>query len=227
MSMQDLYPMAMAMVFALGILQLALFLLGFGGMDADAADGGLEVNGGFDAATDIDLGDGFDMPEADIANSVEAPSAAGWELLGSRQVPFLVRLVFFLAGFGGAGFMLSTLIGDATVIHRLIPLGGALLVGVILTKIFSGFFRKLVPGLETTAVNLGNMRRARGTVTVGTMTASQSAQVRITDRFGGQHNIMATTLHPDARINAGAEVVISRQLDPDTFRPSYLAVQIA
>ena len=71
------------------------------------------------------------------------------------------------------------------------------------------------------------MRRARGTVTVGTMTASQSAQVRITDRFGGQHNIMATTLHPDARINAGAEVVISRQLDPDTFRPSYLAVQIA
>lgn len=95
-----------------------------------------------------------------------------------------------------------------------------------MARIFSRVFRKIVPGLETTAVNLNFMRRARGKVVVGTMTADRSAPVRVTDRFGGQHDIMAKAMQPDTPIPAGAEVLITRHLDPETLRASYVAIQI-
>ena len=225
MALQDIYPIAIIIVFALGILQTMLFLLGLGGLEADGADASFDANGGFDPVMDVELAEGFDLPDADAANSIETAPLSGWELLGSRQVPIVVRIVFFLAGLGSCGMILSGLLPDANIALQVAILIFAIQAGRWMARILSRLFLKIVPGLETTAVNLSHLRRARGSVVVGTMTSERAAQVRITDRFGGQHDIMATASRPDCQIPAGAEVVIVRQLDPDTLRASYLAIQ--
>lgn len=241
-------PFSLAFGLLFGLLTLELVfaliggtLLGAGAepeLDLEGADFGLET--GLDAGVDLGadmagLLDGemaglglditeFDLPSPEDIAAGSAPTGAaapgglmGW--LGLGRVPALIWLAAALLAFGTAGYAIQNL--AAALFAPLPALLAALPAGLAALWFARGFgavFARLLPKTETQSVPRSQLGRRRGTITQGTATRGQPAEVRVIDRHGNSHYLRAEPMLDDAAIAPGTDVVVLRHRPTGSFR---------
>ncbi len=133
--------------------------------------------------------------------------------LGIGRVPLLILLVIFLAAFGMVGVAVQgwarAMLGAplSPGLASLAAAGAALPLSAGLARLFA----RILPGDETTAVDIGTLVGRRGEVLVGTATAGSPAQVRVRDVHGQPHHVMVEPHVAGIAIPAGARVLLVRR----------------
>ena len=196
------FTVALALLLAFLVLEIAALMLG-GSLIGDS-DADLDLDPEFDAlVADFDL-DADAMPDvAELIDTSETlqgitDSASGTSgatrggiagLLGLGRAPFMIWLATLLTGFGLSGLgiqsLADTLLG-APLSVAFASLGAAL-IGLAVTRHFTGLFARLLPSIETTATSAQFMGGLRGVVSQGIAQRGSPAEVRLRDRHGNLH----------------------------------------
>lgn len=203
------FAAAVAILFALLVLELVLLLLG-GSLMLDGA--APEIGAPDVALPDIEAVEAGTLAPAALADA-GGPDAAGpagggpaapggWT--GFGHVPFLVWLAALLTGFGGTGLALQSLGPWPLVVA--VPV--AAVAGVAFARGFAGLFARMIPQTETASQTLRQLSRRRGMVTQGTAARGRAAEVRLRDRHGNTHYVRAEPLRDPDVIAQGSEVLV-------------------
>lgn len=232
------FLIAAAVVIGLLLLELLLVMLGFStGFDSDSPDiAAAEMDADFagmtpgDLAAELDIDpvlaqsidtgpvaiDSGDSSGTDVSDgpTTSPTSALGtvMDLLGLKKLPLTVSLALFLTCFACLGTVPQLLIHAATgsMLPIWVAVPAAFVGGAYGTRKLSGFIVFLIPRDETTAISERSLGRRIGTITVGTASAGNPAQVRVKDGYGNAHYAMVEPLNPDEIIAEGAEVLVVR-----------------
>ena len=222
------FTISLGLLFGLLALEFVFALIG-GTILGLGADADLDVD--LDMPDVVDFGldiDGVDMADLEIADfdadvDATAPTTAvtgplSW--LGFGKVPMMIWIAAFLLGFGLSGFVLQQLMNAIFGLAlpaaiAIVPAGFA---GIAFTSKFSGFFARIIPKTETTAVSNRRLGRRVGTVTQGTARRGKPAEVRVTDRHGNTHYLRGEPLNDDQAITAGTSVLVLRHRGEDGYR---------
>ena len=162
--------------------------------------------------------------EAELEAEPELPDSAGTDagstsligtvldLLGLRKLPFTISLAVFLACFSAVGLFAQMILQAS--LGRMLPVWIMMVIALIcaafLTRKLGRFLLFLIPRDESSAISERSLGKRAGTVTVGTASAGNPAQVRVMDLYGNAHYTMAEPLAPDEIINEGTEVLVLR-----------------
>lgn len=140
----------------------------------------------------------------------------GWLYIG--KVPALVVLVAFLTAFGLLGIILQSIL-QATFGFTLPAIGAAALVFVAslpITRQFARGLAAILPKDETSAVSTGSFIGLTATITLGTASADNPAEARLTDRYNQTHYVMVVPDDED-RLEQGTVVLLVKQLGGGRF----------
>ncbi|MEM0945427.1 MAG: OB-fold-containig protein [Pseudomonadota bacterium] len=217
------FTVAVGVVVGLLVLELCLAMIGASllGGDADLdVDTDLDLDADFDVAADpafdADLDPALEL-DADVA---DAPTAASGSVavlswLGLGKTPFGVWLAGTLTAFGVSGYVLQT--AAASLLGSFLPTMLAVLlvlpVGIALGARFAHLVGRVMPKLETSAINSRSYGGRRGVITVGTAARGRPAQVRLSDAHGNWHYAMVEPFHDHEEFSQGTEVGILRLRD--------------
>lgn len=218
------FAIALGVVAALCLLELAMMLLGLslladGGAEADIdADlGGLDgVEPGLDIEPGLEIepgAEGLDVDPELEAPGVAAPSALSW--LGLGEVPFAIWLAGTLTAFGlsGYGLQLAAIGVFGAAIGPVPAAALALLPGLAIGGRFARTLGRLLPKTETTAISSRAYGGRRGVITTGAARRDIPAEVRFTDGHGNTHYARVEPLEDAEVLEAGTEVAIIRLRD--------------
>lgn len=222
---------AMATVVLLLILELLLMFLGFS-TSLESGDGPLgEVEAGLgdlDGALDIeglDL-DGGELTPALLSDAIArsnekpvmiSPGRSFLDRIGLTRVPVAIWLSAFLLSFGSLGILFQTglhgLIGFTLpkLEASLLMVPPALYVTRFLSEVVGNFF----PKIETSAMTLRMLSSHRGETITGPARRGRAAEVRIKDRHGNLHYLMAEPYAEEGEIAPGTEVLLVRLRNGD------------
>lgn len=178
----------------------------------------LEAAGLMFGASIAGLLDGlFDGPDAEGALVADSDgggmlsSLLSWLRVG--QVPVLVLLIAFLAGFSVIGYAIQGAIFNLT--GWLMPSGIAVIPAVVgafpATRWFGGLLAAILPSDQTSAVSSSSFVGCNAVVTLGTAKAGTPAQARLKDRHGQSHYVMVEPVDPQQSFHAGTEVLLTGQ----------------
>lgn len=223
---------ALATVVFLLILEVLLMVLGFS-TSLESGDGPLgEVEAGlggdFDAGLDIE---GLDLDGAEltpallsdaIARSNEkpvmiSPGRSFLDRIGLTRVPVAIWLSAFLLSFGSLGILFQTglhgLIGFTLpkLEASLLMVPPALYITRFLSEVVGNFF----PKIETSAMTMRMLSSHRGETITGPARRGRAAEVRIKDRHGNLHYLMAEPYAEESEIAPGTEVLLVRLRNGD------------
>jgi hypothetical protein len=141
----------------------------------------------------------------------------GW--LGVGRLPMLMLIVVFLALFGAIG-----LIGQSIVATMTGAMAPALLAGpaaAVAALPATGFvargLARILPGDETTAIDVELLVGLHAHITVGRAAAGSPARARVVDFHGQAHNVLVEPDSPAASFGEGEEVLLVRR-ESDIFR---------
>ena len=229
------FTLALGLLFALLLLEVLSGLLGgslFGaGGDADADfdldadfDADFDLDADFDA--EIDAGAFSEVIEG-IETELDGAEASSGPLswLGMGKVPFMIWLAAFLLSFGLGGFTLQAVLNGT--LGFSLPGGLAALgmvpVGLWFARQFAGFFARLLPKSESSALSANHLGRRRGVISQGTAARGKPAEVRVYDRHGNMHYLRAEPLRDDQEFPQGTEVLVLRKSLTEGYRLVALA----
>ena len=202
----DALPFTLALGGILVILALELIGLLVGASVSSLVD---EALPDMDPGIDADFDAGPDVgPDVAGAGSF-AERALSWLSFG--RVPALVLLILFLLGFGVSGLLLQAL--DAAWLGDLFPAAlvavPAAAAGLLSMRLFGGALGRIVPKEETAAISREGFVGMTGTVAQGIARAGLPAQVRLTDRHGTTHYLLAEPDDPTETYATGTAVVVT------------------
>lgn len=192
------FALALALMFALGLVQLLALLLGLGafGMDSSLPDGGPELEAEFGIVPDGGSG----------ANLFSA--LLSWLNLG--KVPLLVSLIALLFLFAFIGFNLQALL--VLGLGMRLPAALAALAAGLLAlpplRFANGLLARIMPKDETLAVSRETFIGRVATITLGTATAARAAEARLLGPHGHTHYIMVVPDDPAAQFSQGEAVLV-------------------
>ncbi|MEO0426853.1 MAG: OB-fold-containig protein [Pseudomonadota bacterium] len=212
------FAIALGVVAALCLLELAMMLLGLslladGGAEADI-DADLGGVDGVEPGLEIEpAAEGLDVDPELEAPGVAAPSALSW--LGLGEVPFAIWLAGTLTAFGlsGYGLQLAAIGVFGAAIGPAPAAALALLPGLAIGGRFARTLGRLLPKTETTAISSRSYGGRRGVITMGAARRDIPAEVRFTDGHGNTHYARVEPLEDAEVLEAGTEVAIIRLRD--------------
>ena len=214
-------PFAITIGAMLSITVLEIFL----------AMGGLGMMGALDNLVpddfDIDVGDvdtGIDL-DADVDMDVDmdaAPDAGGGAsflhmvlgFFGIGRVPLLVVIVSFLGSFGLAGYVTQGVVHGITGMYLpgLLASIPAFFGGSFVTRRLAFLVGRLVPDVETEAVDSGTFIGRTAVITLGEAAPGKPAQGKLQDHNGQTHYLMIEPDEADKTYREGDQVLlVSRQ----------------
>ncbi|MEP0964725.1 MAG: YqiJ family protein [Roseobacter sp.] len=208
------FSIALAVVAGLFVLEIITALLGGSilGVGTDAPDADIDLD--FDFSADVDAGveisdglDGLNVPDA------QASIGGIFTWIGARDVPILIWFISFLTMFGLAGLILQSVSGAVNGKH-LPPLIAAFIVFVpalAVTRVIANWVALIMPKTETTALRARHLGGYHGTITQGTASRGNPAEVKIKDRHGNIHYLRVEPLHDDDSFAQGADVTLIRK----------------
>lgn len=139
-----------------------------------------------------------------------------WLYVG--RVPILMLMVLFLAVFGLSGYILQgclkALLGFY--LHPAPAVLAAWLLTLPVLRTVAAVVYRIMPKDETTAVSQTTLVGRVGVVVLGEARAGSPAQVRVKDRFGQQHYVMAEA--DDDKVLKQGEAVLLVALNGNTFK---------
>lgn len=206
-------PFAVAIGVMLSITVLEIFL----------AMGGLGMMGALDNLVpddfDLDVGDvdaGIDVDmDADV--DIDADVGGGANFLhmvlgffGIGRVPLLVVIVSFLASFGLAGYLTQGFVHGVTGFYLpgLLASVPAFLGGSFVTRRIALLVGRLIPDVETDAVDSGSFIGRTAVLTLGDATKGKPAQGKLKDQNGQIHYLMIEPDQADKSFRQGDEVLL-------------------
>lgn len=163
------------------------------------------------AAQLIGLGDLIGDADADL-DAHAGPLEGLASVVGFGRVPFLVWLALLLLFFSGIGvtgqFLIESVAG--AMLQPLPAAGLAALPALILTGIAARLLGPLIPGDETTAVDIDTLLGKRGRIDIGTARRGNPARAIVRDAYGHPHNVMVEPHHDGIELLSGDEVLLVR-----------------
>ena len=222
-------PFAVALTLMCGIFTLEVVSMLVGLSISESIDNAL----GFDHDVDMDIIDvdidvDVDIIDVDIdadIDIIDSPNYDGfpdlehgwlssifnWLHLG--KVPVLILLSAFLLSFGLIGLigqgLIASIFGGPISAYLAGPL--AFLAAVPLTSIFGKKFSKVLPKLETSAINVDSLVGSVGRITIGTATFDRPAEAKVVDQHGTQHYVRVAPLEEGESFVSGTEVMLTEK----------------
>lgn len=202
-------------------------MLGITVLEIVLATGGLGMMGALDNLVpddfDIDFGDvdaGIDL-DADVDMDVDmdaAPDAGGGAsflhavlgFFGIGRVPLLVVIVSFLGSFGITGYLTQGVVHGITGFYLpgLVASIPAFFGGSFVTRHLALLVGRLVPDVETEAVDSGTFIGRTAVVTLGEAAPGKPAQGKLRDHNGQIHYLMVEPDQEDKTYREGDEVLL-------------------
>lgn len=202
-----IFTLSALLLIAITILEAIAFFTTGASMESmvstDSADVDLSA-GGFGKEVEMDL---FNVSKGHYDISIE-----GANLFNIGKVPFMIVLASLAMWFSSTGFSLHAIaenIGYSLSNYFSVPISFAIAsVGTFFTtKVIS----KLVKSEETNSVRIKDLLGDVATVVLGSGDSKRAVQIRVLDKFGKEHFLMARVAVDDVAINAGDEVIILRE----------------
>lgn len=136
----------------------------------------------------------------------------GWLHLG--QVPSLVLLVLFLAGYALFGYSLQAVVHGLFGLYLPAWIAGLLAVppGLVTVRTLGTLIAHLVPRDETSAVSEQTLIGRTGVISGGVARRGLAAQARVRDSHGRTHYLMVEPDVDDEVFDDGIEVLIVRKV---------------
>jgi hypothetical protein len=154
---------------------------------------------------DVDTDPGVDG-DAGFADALLAWSGMG-------RVPFLMWLVLFLAIFGALGLGLQQLVtgltGGPGANLLMVPLTAA--AALPPTSVAARLIGRILPGLETTAIDRDQLIGFYAEISIGTASAGNPARARVIDSHGQPHQIMVEPDTSDQVFQTGESVLLVKR----------------
>jgi hypothetical protein len=135
-----------------------------------------------------------------------------WLRIG--EVPAIMLLVIFLTAFGLIGLGIQSTANE--VLGRLLP--GALasvpavLLGLVIVRIFGAILGKIIPKDETEAVSEKSFIGRIAVITLGSAKPGSPAEAKLRDKHGQTHYIMVEPDETDEEFEKGTQVILISQL---------------
>jgi len=197
------FSVALILLLALVVLEIGGALLGFSllGVDGDA---GLDIDADLDVDMDVDAD--FDASSGTSLDGVQSGLTGILSFLGIGKVPFGVWLLAFLTLFGITGLIGQQI--SQSLINTFIPWQIAvpavfIAISPVLSK-FCTLLSRLVPSLETAAVDQNSLISRPARIIQGTARIDLSAQAKVTDVHGNPHYVRVVPMSDDVE-NGGGE----------------------
>lgn len=159
------------------------------------------------------------LPDNDIALDLDGPDleaqgpigrVLSWLRIG--QVPVLVLMIIFLAGFGIGGLVVQKCV--LTVFGFLLPaiiaFIPALFLSLLVVRFLGGVLNKIIPKDETSAVSKKTFIGRVAIITLGTAKKNHAAQGKVKDAFGKFHYIMIEPDNEEDTFAQGVDVLLVR-----------------
>jgi hypothetical protein len=211
------FSIALAVTAGLFLIEIISLLLGATvlGLGGDAPD--IDVDADFDLSADIDIA-ALDA-DADAEGALSAAPSGFLTWIGARDVPFLIWFVSFLTLFGLFGLItqsISVAIIGAP-LFTLLAVVIAVLPAIGVTRIIANWVALIMPKTETSAMRTRYLGGHNGTITQGTATRGNPAEVKIKDRHGNIHYLRVEPFDDDGVFRQGSDVTLIRKRDNNFF----------
>jgi hypothetical protein len=212
------FAISIAVMLILGFLELMLALGGFGMMGA--LDNLVPEDWDIDAGVDMDMDADLDMDmDADIDASVDSGGGAGEFLqmvlgfFGVGRVPLLVVIVAFLTSFGLMGYVVQSVVHGVSGVYlpALLASIPAFFGGSFVTRYLAIGLGRLVPDIETEAVDSKTFVGRTAVLTMGEASPGKPAQGKLRDHNGQAHYLLIEPDQEDTVFREGDQVLLVSQ----------------
>lgn len=140
-----------------------------------------------------------------------ADALLAWAGIG--RIPFLMWLILFLALFGLVGLglqqLLTALTGGPATALLAAPVAG--IAALPPTGLAARVVARILPSVETTAIDRDELVGTRATITVGTASPGNPAPAKCIDRHGHPHQIMVEPDSPDQSFQTGETILLVKR----------------
>lgn len=202
-----IFTLAALLLVAITILEAVAFFTTGSSMESmvssDHPDMDLSVDG-FSKEIDMDM---FHVSKGHYDWSVE-----GANLFNIGKVPFMVVLSSLAMWFAATGFSIHGVaenMGISISNYFSVPVSFA--IASIGTFFTTKLVSKLVKPEETSSIKIKELLGDVGTVMLGEGDSKRAVQIRLEDKFGKEHFLMARVAVDGIKIKAGDEVVLLRE----------------
>lgn len=216
------FAISIAAMLILGFLELLLAMGGFGMMGAldnlVPDDWDLDADLDVDAGVDMDMDADIDL-DADMDAHVDTGGGAGAFLqmvlgfFGVGRVPLLVVIVAFLTSFGLAGYATQMVVHGVSgyFLPALLASIPAFFGGSFATRYLAIGIGRLVPDIETEAVDSKTFIGRTAVLTLGEARAGNPAQGKLRDHNGQAHYLLIEPDQEDVTFREGDQVLLVSQ----------------
>ena len=220
------FAIAITAMLILGFLELLLAMGGFGMMgvldnlvpDDWDLDADLDVDAGVDMDLDANLDMDVDM-DADLDADADVGGGAGSFLqmvlgfFGIGRVPLLVVIVAFLTSFGLAGYATQMVVHGVSgyYLPALLASIPAFLGGSFVTRYLAIGLGRLIPDIETEAVETKTFIGRTAVLIMGEARAGKPAQAKLRDHNGQAHYLLIEPDQADMVFREGDQVLLVSQ----------------
>jgi len=212
------FAISIAAMLILGFLELILAMGGFGMMgaldnlvpDDWDLDADLDVDAGVDMDADVDA----DMDaDADMGGGAGAFLQMVLGFFGVGKVPLLVVIVAFLTSFGLAGYATQMVMHGISgyYLPALLASIPAFFGGSFATRYLAIGLGRLVPDIETEAVDSKTFIGRTAVLTLGEARAGKPAQGKLRDHNGQAHYLLIEPDQTDVIFREGDQVLLVSQ----------------
>lgn len=134
-------------------------------------------------------------------------------LLGVGRVPFMIWLVLFLFLFAALGVSIQSLAEQliGAPLHPLLAAGITLVAALPVTGVVVRPLARIMPGDETSAVDIDSLVGRRAVITTGRASAGNAARARVLDRHGLAHHVMVEPHEQGSEMLEGDEALLVRR----------------
>jgi hypothetical protein len=209
------FAIAIAAMLTITLLEVILALGGLGLMaaldnlvpeDFDLDVGDVDIDAGMDLAADADIDVDADIDAGGGANFLHMVLG----FFGIGRVPLLVVIVSFLACFGLAGYFTQAAVHGLTGFYlpAVLASAPAFVGGSFVTRRIAMLLGRLVPEVETEAVDSGSFVGRTAVITLGEARHGAPTQGRLKDPNGQAHYVMIEPDRANASFRQGDEVLL-------------------
>jgi hypothetical protein len=212
------FAIAIAAMLMLGFLELLLAMGGFGMMSfldnlvPDNWD--LDADIDVDASVDMDLDTDLDIEaDADVGGGAGAFLQMVLGFFGIGRVPLLVVIVAFLTSFGLSGYATQMVVHGVSgyYLPALLASIPAFMGGSFVTRYLAIGLGRLVPDIETEAVESKTFIGHTAVLTLGEARTGKPAQGKLRDHNGQTHYLLIEPDQADMVFHEGDQVLLVSQ----------------
>lgn len=153
------------------------------------------------------------LPDVEVEGDIEADlSVPVLDWLNFGKVPFLILIIIFLTFFGLSGFIIQGIFFK--IFSVLMPEIVAIIIALVPTFIVVHFIGKIIskilPQVETTAVNINSLKGRIAKITIGTATCDNPAEAKVKDKYGKTHYVRVIPGDIEESFIQGEKVVLTK-----------------